>query len=174
VAPVYPREARIAHIEGQVKLFLLAAEDGTIADLQSVSGNSLLTDSALKAVRQWRFAQLLGGVVGDNRKPLEYEIPITFTFSIEEPPKPAYLHLTDGTVIRADEVREYTDGIEYTVGHKVERIPSDSVETINRCRRVVAYLSEDPADCVAGGGPTFDIRAIPLLPAAKKNPAVSH
>jgi TonB-like protein len=34
----YPREARLAHTEGKVKLILVIAADGSIADLQAVSG----------------------------------------------------------------------------------------------------------------------------------------
>jgi TonB family protein len=95
VEPVYPREARLDHIEGQVRLSLLVAENGTISDLQVISGNPLLVDATLKAVHQWRFGQILGGVVSPDGPPVEYEIPITFSFTIKEPPKPTYLYLTD-------------------------------------------------------------------------------
>jgi hypothetical protein len=67
----------------------------------------------MKAVRLWRFS--IFGFVG---KPRELEVPLSFTFKIENPPKPAYLHLTDGKVVRADEVREFVDGVEYRVGHR--------------------------------------------------------
>jgi len=69
VEPVYPREARLAHIEGQVKLPLLVAENGTITDLQVISGDPLLLDATLKAVHQWHFGQILARVVGPNVQP---------------------------------------------------------------------------------------------------------
>jgi outer membrane biosynthesis protein TonB len=68
-----------------VKLILVIGVDGSIADLQGVSGRPLLLDSAMKAVRQWRFA--IGGFVG---KPREMEVPLSFTFMIKDPPKPAF------------------------------------------------------------------------------------
>jgi hypothetical protein len=100
VSPTNPREARLAGIEGEVKLILVIAEDNSIAELQAVSGDPLLLESTMKAVRQWRF--IIGGrVVG---APKETEVQLTFKFKIEDPPKPAYLHLRNGKVIRADSV----------------------------------------------------------------------
>jgi TonB family protein len=161
VKPIYPREARLAHTEGVVKLVLVIGVDGSIADLQTVSGDPLLQDSTVKAVRQWRFS--IGGFVG---KPRETEVPLSFTFRIENPSKPAYLHFTNGKVIRADDVREFTKRIEYTVGRHTHRIATDSLTDINACARIVLHPIRD-GDCIPSGGPSFDIRAIPLLPAVK-------
>jgi len=158
VNPVYPRKARLAHIEGTVKLTMIVAANGTVADLQDVSGDPLLSGSVIEAVRQWRLQPALM-----NGNPAEIEVPLTYTFSIHDPPKPAYLHLKNGEVVRADSVREYTDGIEYKVGRATHRISADSVWIITWCGR----------DCVAGGGPIFDIRAIPLLPAKRKANAIA-
>jgi hypothetical protein len=97
----------------------------------------------------------------------ETEVPLSFTFSIENPPKPAYLHLTSGKVIRADEVREFTDRIEYTVIRRNHRIAPDSVTDINACARIVLRPALREGDCIASGGPSFDIHGIPLLPADK-------
>jgi len=160
VEPIYPKEARLTHREGVVKLLLIIAADGSsIADLQAVSGDPVLLDSTTKAVRQWHFS--IGGFVG---KPEETEVPLSFTFKIEDPPKPAYLHLTNGKVIRADEVSEFTDRIEYTVGRRTHRIAPGSVTDINACARVVVRPTLKEGDCIPSGGPSFDIRAIPLLP----------
>ena len=160
VKPDYPKEARLAHIEGVVKLHLVFADDGSIAELQPVSGDPLLMDSALKAVQQWHVA--FSRVKG---RPEEHEIALTFTFSIEDPPKPAYLHLTNGDVIRADTVREFTDKIEYTVDGRTRRIEPNSVAEVNGCARFVLRPVLKEGECIpSGGGPSFDIRAIPLLP----------
>jgi hypothetical protein len=166
VKPVYPKEARLAHIEGVVKLHLVFADDGSIVELQPVSGDRLLVDSAMKAVQQWRvvsFARVAG-------KPIEHEIALSFTFSIEDPPKPAYLHLANGDVIRADTVREFVDRVEYIVGGQSHYISPDSVTGINACARVTVFPTKE-GDCVPGGGPTFGIRAIPLWPPDKENKA---
>jgi hypothetical protein len=49
VKPDYPTEARLANIEGVVKLHLVFADDGSIAELQPVSGDPLLVACAMKA-----------------------------------------------------------------------------------------------------------------------------
>jgi len=168
VEPVYPKEARVAHIEGVVKLHLVFADDGSIAELQPVSGDPLLVNSAMKAVQPWRVS--FGRVAG---RPVEREIALSFTFSIEAPPNPAYLHLANGDVIRADTVREFADRIEYTVGRQTRSISPDSVTNINACARVAALLTMKEGDCVPGGGPTFNIRAIPLWPSDKEKKATN-
>ena len=131
VKPIYPKEARLANIQGVAKLVLVIAKDGSVANVQSGSGDPLLLDSAMKAVRQWRFAPTLA-----NGNPAEAEVPLAFTFRIEDPPKPAYLHLANGEVIRAEEVREFTNGIEYTINRRTHRISSDLVTDILACARV--------------------------------------
>ena len=169
VSPTYPREARLAGIEGEVKLILVIGENNSIAELQAVSGDPLLVESTMNAVRQWRL--IIGGrVVG---APKETEVPLTFTFKIEDPPKPAYLHLKNGKVIRADSVREFTDRMEYTVGGRTHHISPDSVTDINACARVsISTKPKDKVDdCIPSGGPSFLIRAIPLLPAVEASHA---
>ena len=166
VNPIYPRDARLAHKEGVVKLTLVIADDGSVADLQAVSGDPVLLESTMKAVRQWRFQFALV-----NGSPREIEVPLSFTFKIEDPPEPAYLHLSNGKVIRANNVREFTDGIEYTVDRKTHHISLDSVTNINACAQISGRISRQQGDCVPGGGPSFIIRASPLLPAAKKSNA---
>ena len=164
VKPKYPREARLAHTEGVVKLKIVVADDNSIADIQPVSGDPILLDSSIKAVRQWRIYSSLAKVKG---KPVEMEIPVSFAFSIDNPPKPANLHLTNGKVIRADTVQEFTDRIEYSVGSHIHRIPSESVNEVNACARIVLRPVLKEGECIPSGGPSFDIRAIPLLPSDK-------
>jgi hypothetical protein len=164
VEPTYPREARLAHTEGVAKLVLVIGADNSIAELRAVSGDPILVDASMKAVRQWRFLHLFGGVVGQPAP--EIEVPLSFTFRIENAPKPAYLHLANGRVLRVDEVREFTDGIEYTVGKRTKRISTDAVTEINGCARLTFHLPLEEGDCLPAGGPSFDIVAVPLLPAS--------
>ena len=156
VDPIYPRESRLAHTEGVVKLVMIIAKNGSVADVQSVSGDPLLLDSAITAVRQWRSQD-----VNVNGQVVEAEVPLTFTFAIQDPPKPAYLHLTSGKVIRVDELREYTDAMEYTVGRRTHHISANSVADINACARVSVILRRE-GDCIPSGGASFSVRAIPF------------
>ena len=172
VTPVYPREARLAGIQGEVKLLLVIGENHSIAELQAISGDPLLVESTMKAVRQWKF--MIGVYV--NGAVRETEVPLTFTFKIEDPPRPAYLHLKNNKVIRADDVREFSDGIQYTTDGRTHHISADSVTGINACAHASMNfkpIDKEEANCIPGGGPSFVIRAIPLLPAAKTSDANS-
>ena len=53
--PTYPALARQARISGMVRLEAVIAKDGTIQQLRVVSGHPLLVQSALSAVRRWRY-----------------------------------------------------------------------------------------------------------------------
>jgi len=59
VNPAYPNLARQARIQGTVRLQALIAGDGRVAQLAVVSGHPLLVQSALEAVRQWRYQPTL-------------------------------------------------------------------------------------------------------------------
>jgi protein TonB len=63
VEPVYPTLARQLGRAGRVELRAIIATDGTIQSLQVVSGDPLFYQSALEAVRQWRYRPtVLNGV----------------------------------------------------------------------------------------------------------------
>lgn len=62
VTPVYPPIARAAGISGAVQLHAIIAKDGTVQNLQVISGHPLLTRAALDAVQRWRYKPtILGG-----------------------------------------------------------------------------------------------------------------
>lgn len=55
LSPQYPESAIAARIQGTVRLQVVIATDGTIKELQVESGPAELVDSAVEAVRQWRY-----------------------------------------------------------------------------------------------------------------------
>lgn len=59
VEPVFPPLARQIRKSGKVELHAMIAMDGTIQSLQVVSGDPLFVQSALDAVRQWRYRPTL-------------------------------------------------------------------------------------------------------------------
>jgi TonB family protein len=59
VVPVYPPEARNAHIQGAVVLKALISKTGDIDDLEVLSGPSELVVSAVIAVRKWKYRPYL-------------------------------------------------------------------------------------------------------------------
>ncbi len=59
VTPVYPPLAITARISGVVRLIGTIGKDGTIRNLQLVSGHPMLARAALEAVRQWVYKPTL-------------------------------------------------------------------------------------------------------------------
>jgi TonB family protein len=77
VAPVYPQQARMTRIEGDVVLDALIAEDGTVRDVKVVRGQPTLARAAVQAVRQWRYQPY-----ELNRKPVRMNTTITVSFKL--------------------------------------------------------------------------------------------
>lgn len=79
VPPTYPPDAAAAHIEGTVLLHATIAKDGTVSELQFVSGPQLLMRAAMEAVRQWRYSPFLL-----NGQPVEVDTSIAVQFNIAQ------------------------------------------------------------------------------------------
>lgn len=77
VTPVYPRLAVTARQQGQVVLHAIIGRDGTIQNLQVVSGPPLLIQAAMDAVQRWRYRPYLL-----NNEPVEVETQITVNFTL--------------------------------------------------------------------------------------------
>jgi len=77
VAPAYPSIAKAARIQGNVVLKAIIGKEGTIQDLQLVSGHPMLVPAAIEAVRQWRYRPYLL-----NGQPVEVETTITVIFTL--------------------------------------------------------------------------------------------
>jgi protein TonB len=75
--PLYPALARQARIQGNVVLHAIIDKEGKVAQLEVISGHPLLVQSALDAVKQWRYkpTQL-------NGDPVEVDTTITVTFTM--------------------------------------------------------------------------------------------
>jgi len=79
VIPVYPVLAKQARIAGTVRLVGVIAKDGTIEQLQVVSGHPLLVKSAVDAVRQWIYKPTLL-----NGSAVEVIAPIDVIFTLAQ------------------------------------------------------------------------------------------
>ena len=77
VVPAYPPLARQARVTGTVQLLGVIAKDGTIQQLQVVSGHPLLVKAALDAVRQWVYRPTLL-----NGQAVEVIAPIDVIFTL--------------------------------------------------------------------------------------------
>jgi protein TonB len=77
VQPPYPTIAQAARITGVVLLKAIIAKDGTIKELQAISGPPLLIPAAIDAVKQWRYRPYLL-----NGEAVEVETSVTVTFQL--------------------------------------------------------------------------------------------
>jgi len=55
VDPVYPWDAKVNHITGDVLLKAVIDRQGNIANLELLRGDPILAESAIKAVKQWKY-----------------------------------------------------------------------------------------------------------------------
>jgi len=55
VSPVYPAQARQMHIQGNVELLASIGKDGRITGVKLLSGDPILSQAAMDAVKQWKY-----------------------------------------------------------------------------------------------------------------------
>jgi protein TonB len=75
IQPPYPAIALAARITGVVELKAIIGKDGTIKELQALSGPPLLIPAAINAVKQWHYRPYLL-----NGEAVEVETSVTVTF----------------------------------------------------------------------------------------------
>jgi len=75
VQPDYPLLARQVRVQGQVVLRAVISRDGTIENLQVLSGHPMLVRAAVEAVRQWRYRPY-----ELNGEPVEVETEVKVNF----------------------------------------------------------------------------------------------
>ena len=78
VTPPYPPLAKQARIQGAVRFTAIIGKDGTIQNLNLISGHPLLVAAAQEAVKQWVYKPTLL-----NSEPVEVitQIDVNFTLS---------------------------------------------------------------------------------------------
>jgi protein TonB len=76
--PEYPPLAKMARIQGTVRLDAVISKDGTIQDLKVISGHPLLSKSALEAVQRWRYQPTL---LNGEAVEVATEIDVNFTLA---------------------------------------------------------------------------------------------
>ena len=76
--PEYPPLAKMARIQGTVRLDAVISKDGTIQDLKVISGHPLLVRAALDAVQRWRYQPTL---LNGDAVEVATEIDVNFTLA---------------------------------------------------------------------------------------------
>jgi len=77
ISPVYPPDARSQHIQGTVVLHALIDKQGNISSIDVISGDETLAESAIEAVRQWKYRPYLL-----NGEPVEVDTHIQVNFTL--------------------------------------------------------------------------------------------
>ena len=75
--PIYPPIAKAARVQGTVVLQATISKTGTIENLKVVSGPAMLQESAMDAVRQWRYKPYLL-----NNEPVEVDTTVNVIFTL--------------------------------------------------------------------------------------------
>jgi TonB family protein len=70
VEPEYPETLKRLYIGGIVRLQVVVSATGSVENVQLVGGNPILGQSALKAIKQWKFAPGSGKTT--------FIVPLTF------------------------------------------------------------------------------------------------
>jgi protein TonB len=77
IQPAYPPNALRMRIEGPVKLLATVGKNGSVTEVKVVSGDQLLTQSAVDAVKQWKYKPYLL-----NGDPVEIQTEISINFKL--------------------------------------------------------------------------------------------
>jgi protein TonB len=77
IAPTYPSAALKLRKQGTVELLATVSKTGSITKLQVLRGESILSQAAIEAVRQWKYRPFLL-----NAEPVEIETQITIHFKL--------------------------------------------------------------------------------------------
>jgi len=77
--PTYPPLALIARVQGEVLMKAIIGKDGSIKELEVVSGNPMLNPTAIAAVQQWRYRPFLL-----NGEAVEVETNVSVIFQIPQ------------------------------------------------------------------------------------------
>lgn len=81
VAPVYPAQAKEAHVQGVVVLRVEIGKTGDVEDVKVISGHPMLAPAAVEAVKQWKYKPLL---LNGEANEVETTVMVNFTLA-EEP-----------------------------------------------------------------------------------------
>jgi len=77
VEPEYPPLARQARVQGDVIIDSMIDTEGRVTQMKVVSGSSLLVQSAIQALEQWRYQPTLL-----NGQPVPVEMLVTLHFTL--------------------------------------------------------------------------------------------
>jgi TonB family protein len=78
VIPTYPAEARAARVQGAVKMAIVISKEGNVESVTVTSGDPQLRDSAVAAVKQWKYKPVVV-----NGQPVRVQSTVTLNFALQ-------------------------------------------------------------------------------------------
>jgi TonB family protein len=78
VDPEYPAMARQVRLSGKVQVDVVIAETGSVEKVSVIKGNVLLSNSAVYALKKWKFTPFAGAA----NKPAKAITSLTFDFHL--------------------------------------------------------------------------------------------
>jgi TonB family protein len=75
VNPIYPQRARSMGLQGVVEVRVKVGKNGSVAEVRRTSGNAILGEAAIDAVRKWQYEPMLL-----NGQPVEFEANVSLKF----------------------------------------------------------------------------------------------
>lgn len=78
VDPEYPQIAKQMRVTGKVCVDITVDTDGNVSDVKVMSGNALLTQPVMNALKKWKFAPF----TGSNGEPTKAIAQIDFEFKL--------------------------------------------------------------------------------------------
>jgi TonB family protein len=77
VAPTYPPMARQLGMQGDVEVEARITEDGSVESVKPLTGNPVLLNAAVAAMKQWKFTPFT-----NEGKAVKAVAPVVFTFKL--------------------------------------------------------------------------------------------
>ena len=158
VEPDYPQMAKIAHIEGDVVLLAYIGKTGVVENLRAVSGHPILIQSAMDAVRQWKYKPYLV-----NGEPVEVQTTVTVKYRVpSKAVAPRKLRISSGV---ANDNKIFGKDPDYPLEAKRQHIQGDVL------LRITIDEQGNVADVqVTSGDPTLAEAAISAVKTWKYRP----
>jgi protein TonB len=77
VDPEYPAMAKQLHLEGAVQLEAHIGENGAVEEVKPLTGNAVLMNSAVAAMKKWKFSPFLA-----DGRPVKAIADLSFKFKL--------------------------------------------------------------------------------------------
>ena len=78
VEPVYPEQAKAAHVGGVVDIHIVIGTDGRVKEATRISGDPLLVTAAIDAIDHWQYEP-----ISLNGNPVEVDTTVTVDFRLD-------------------------------------------------------------------------------------------